>query len=134
MGVHTANLHCNYADWIQAWISHLNGLPVDVAVSPAATAISSPLNANNWKRLLADHPNRPLVDFFINGNTEGFCIDFRQQSKPLQSAKRNLTCTLQHPDTVKRYLAEEIAAGHVAGPFQKIFNPPSTCQLVQGHP
>jgi len=95
IGVHTANLCCYYADWI-------NGLPVDVAVLPAATAISSPLNANNWKRLLAQHPNRPLVDFFINGINKGF-----------------LTYALQHLDTVEKYLAEEIAAGCVAGPFQK---------------
>jgi len=97
----------------------LNGLPVDVAIPPAATAISSPLNVNNLKRLLVGHPNRPLVNFYINGITEGFHIGFRQQSKPLQSAKRNLTCVLQHPNTVEKYLAEEIADGCVAGPFQK---------------
>jgi len=74
IGVHTANLHCNYADRIHVGISHLNGLPVDIAIPPAATAISSPLNVNNWKRLLVDHPNRPLVDYFINGIAEGFLI------------------------------------------------------------
>jgi len=92
-------------------------------VPPAATEICSPLNANNWRRLLTDHPNRLLVDFFINGITKGFRIGFTQQSKPLQSAKRNLTCALEHPDTVKTYLAEEIAAGRVAGPFPKSLVP-----------
>ena len=85
--MHVDDLHCNYADWIQVWTSHLDGLPVDVKVPPAATAISSPLKVNNWKRLLSDHPNRPLVDFFINGIIEGFRIGFKQQSKPLQSVK-----------------------------------------------
>ena len=123
IGVHTANLRCNYVDWIQAWTSHLHGLPVVTKVPPAATEICSPLNANNWRRLLTDHPNRLLVDFFINGITNGFCIGFKQQSKPLQSAKPNLTCALEHPDTVKTYLAEEIAAGRVAGPFPKSLVP-----------
>ena len=120
--MHTDDLHCNYADWIQVWTSHLDGLPVYVKVPPAATAISSPLKVNNWKRLLSDHLNRPLVDFFINGITEGFRIGFKQQSKLLQSAKRNLTCALQYPGTVKN-LTEEIAAGRVAGPFPKSIVP-----------
>jgi len=64
-----------------------------------------------------DHPNRPLVEFFITGLTEGFCIGLKEQLKPLRSAKCNLSCALQHPDTVKNYLAEEITLGLVAGPF-----------------
>ena len=69
--------------------------------------------------MLTDHPNRPLVDFFITGLTEGFRIGFRDQSTPLKSAKRNLSCALQHPDVVQTYLTEEMALGRVAGPFPK---------------
>ena len=119
IGVHTDDLHCNYCNWIPAWKSHLEGLPMDVKVPPAAMAISSPLVASNWRRLLSDHPNRPLVDFFINGVVEGFRIGFKQQSEPLQSAKRNLSCALQHPDIVKSYLTKEASAGRVAGPFPR---------------
>ena len=92
---------------------------MDVKVPPAAMAISSPLVANNWKKLLSDHPNRPLVEFFTNGIAEGFRIGFKQQSEPLQSAKRNLSCALQHPDTVKTYLTEEASAGRVSSPFSR---------------
>ena len=55
IGVHTDHLRYNYSVWIPAWKSHLEGLPVDVKVPPAAMAISSPLVANNWKKLLSDH-------------------------------------------------------------------------------
>ncbi|XP_065917618.1 uncharacterized protein [Dysidea avara] len=50
---------------------------------------------------------------------EGFRIGFKEQSTPLKSAKQNLSCALQHPDTVENYLIEVIALGRVAGPFQK---------------
>ena len=74
IGAHTDNLRCNYSDWIPAWKSHLEWLPVDVKVPPAAIAIFSKLVASNWRRLLSDHPNRPLVDFFINGVVKDFVL------------------------------------------------------------
>ena len=123
IGVHIDNLQCNYSVWFPAWKTQLEGLPKDVKVPPAATAISTPLDASNWKKFLADHPNRPLVDFFINGIVEGFRIGFRQQQRQLQSAKRNLNCALQHPDTVKSYLNEEVSVSRVAGPFPRSLVP-----------
>jgi len=82
-----------------------------------------PLDVSNWNKLLADHPNWPLVDFFITGITEGFRIGFKEQSTPLKSAKWNLSCALQYPETVEKYLSEEIALGCVAGPFQEFSIP-----------
>ena len=106
IGVHTGDVRCNYSDWILAWKAHLHGLPEVALVPPAATAISSPLIIENWKRLLSDHPNRPLVDFFVDGITNGFRIGFEQQLEPLQSAKRNLSSALQHTDTVESYVLD----------------------------
>jgi len=124
--VHTEDLRCDYDKWISAWISHLGwSLPI-IRVPFEASAISSPLNADNWRKSPIDHPDRPLVKFFITGLTEGFPIGFKEQSKPLRSSKRNLSCALQHPDTVQKYLAEKITLGWVAGPF-----PNSLAQQVQ---
>jgi len=82
IGVHTEeDLHCNYDKWISSWKSHLGQSPKTVRIPAGATAISTPLKVDNWRRMLADHPNRPLVEFFI---TEGFQISF---IKPLKSAK-----------------------------------------------
>ena len=54
---------------------------------------------------------------------EGFRIGFKEQSRPLRSSKRNLSCALQHPDTVQHYLTEEITLGRVAGPFPNSLRP-----------
>ena len=64
-------------------------------------------------------PKQTFSRLFIDGVAEGFCIGFKQQSESLQSAKWNLICALQNPDTVKSYLTEEVSAGHVAGPFSR---------------
>ena len=119
IGVHTRYLRCSYLDWISSWTNHLSNQPSVVKVPPAARAVNTPLDVSNWNKLLADHPNRPLVDFFITGITEGFRIGFKEQSTPLKSAKRNLSYALQHPKTVENYLSEEITHGHVAGLFQE---------------
>ena len=129
IGVHTEGVRCNYEKWISAWSSHLGRTPATVRVPPGATVISTPLRVDHWKRMLTDHPNRPLVDFFITGLTEGFRIGFRDQSTPLKSAKWNLSCALQHPDVVQTYLTEEMALGRVAGPFPKSVPQAHVCRF-----
>jgi len=64
-----------------------------------------------------------LVNFFITGITEGFCIGIKKQSTPLKSVKQIMSCTLQHPETEENYLTEKIALGHIAGPFQEFAIP-----------
>ena len=123
IGVHTKDLHCNYNDWISSWTIHLSHQPHDVKVPSAAREVNTPLDVSNWETLLEDHPNRPLVDFLISGITEGFRIGFKEQSTPLKFAKRNLSCAIQHPETVGNYLTEEVALSHIAGPFQKLLIP-----------
>ena len=123
VGVHTEDLRYDYNKWISAWLSHLDGSTAAARVPLEATAISTPLKVNNWRRMLASHPNWQLIEFFIAGLTDGFRIGFKEQPKPLRSAKRDLSCALQHPDTVQKYLTEEIACGRVAGPFPSSLAP-----------
>ena len=52
--------------------------------------------------MLAGHPNRQLVEFFIAGLTDGFRIGFKEQPKPLWSAKRNLSCAFHSPEVFDR--------------------------------
>jgi len=84
-----------------------------------ATFISTPLIPSTWRASLAGHPNRKLVQFFLSGISCGFRVEFKQQSKPLKSVKRNLGCALNHPETVNQYLADEIVQHRIAGPFKK---------------
>ena len=123
VGMHTKDLCCNYADWIFAWTTHLQSQPADVKVPPVATVVTSQLDVSRWKEALSDHPNKPLTDFFLSGVTQGFRIGFKQQLHPMKFTKQNLCCALQHPETVEKYLAEEIALGRVAGPFQQSLVP-----------
>ena len=85
---------------------------------PGATSVSTPLIPSTWEALLTSHPNRQLVQFFMSGISQGFRIGFKQPKKTLKSAKRNLGCALDHPETVTKYLADEIALDRVAGPYK----------------
>ena len=84
LGLHTDDLRCDCDKWVSAWTSHLEGSSLTARVPSEASAISTPLNVDNWRKMLADHPNRPLVEFFITGITEVFCIGFKEQSQPLR--------------------------------------------------
>jgi len=74
------NVMPSYEKWIAEWCSHLAGLPDTVMVPPEATAITTPLHARAWQALLAEHPDKPLVTFFISGITQGFRIGFHSLS------------------------------------------------------
>jgi len=105
IGVHMKDLRCDYDKWVSAWISHLGRSTLTIRVPPDASAICTPLKVDNWRKLLMDHPNWPLVEFFITGLAEGFRIGFKEQSKPLRSAECNLSCALHCPDTVNNYVS-----------------------------
>jgi len=119
IGIHLLDDHNSYQDWIPAWTAHLRSSADDAKVPQEATYISTPLVPSTWRALLESYPNKQLVQFFISGISQGFRIGFKQMTKPLKSAKRNLDCALDHPDTVTQYLTDEIAQGRVAGPFKK---------------
>ena len=119
LGVHLQDDHSSYYEWVPAWTAHLQHLANEIKVPPQATLISTPLIPLTWRVLLTDHPNRQLVQFFVSGISQGFHIGFKQPIKTLKSVKRNLSCALDHPDTVTQYLADKIAQHRVAGPFKK---------------
>jgi len=79
-------------------------------------------NTTDFKELgiAAIKPSQPGASAVLhyNGISQGFQIGFTKPPKPLKSAKRNLKCALQHPNTVTQYLADEIMQHCVAGPFQ----------------
>ena len=79
----------------------------------------TPLIFSSWKQALIQHPNQPLVNFFLEGISQGFRIGFNQLPIRLKSAHKNLNGTLEHPHVVEEYLSSEILHCHVAGPFIK---------------
>ena len=108
--------HLSYEDWIERWTSHLGRTNVVIRVPSTATAVVTPLKTQNWQSCLVSHPNQKLTSFFISDLTHGFRIGYNSQ-KSLKSAKRNLSCALEHQDMVNQYLTDELAHRRVAGPY-----------------
>ena len=113
----------SYTTWIRDWTTHLSGISDTVLVPPEATAITTPLDLTQWKNSLSEHPNTPLVHFFISGISQGFRLGFNNPSSSLKSARKNMISANEHPEVVDEYLAAEIAQSRVAGPFVKLATP-----------
>ena len=131
--------------WINQWLLQVEKSSDMVKVPAEAIAITSPLIVQNWSNLLETHPDQSLVNFFLAGISQGFCIGYHNPGilqgfrigyhnpeilqgfrigyhnpqSSLKSAKRNLVCALQHPEVVDHYLEEELALKRVTGPFLK---------------
>ena len=61
-----------------------------------------PLVAHRWESHLQNYPDRELVQFFLEGFTQGFKIGFNSGSITLESATRNLPGALLHPKVVEK--------------------------------
>ena len=55
--------------------------------------------------------------FVLHGIHYGFRVGFDAALVQLQTKSSNLCSCFDHPDVVDVYLAQEVQAGHVAGPF-----------------
>ena len=101
--------------------------PTRPCIPETACVISTPLISVNWSCALDTYPNRGLVDFFIQGITQGFRIGFSYDSQTLKMAKRNLEGALSHPDVVENYLQTEVSLRRLAGSFSSLSLP--SCQI-----
>jgi len=70
--------HLLYERWLIDWTSQLLEPTYILQVPAAAARITSPLNVDNWHIMLADYPNKPLVNFLE------FRRDFILASTPVQ--------------------------------------------------
>ena len=89
--------------------------------------MSSPLQLTEWESILESHPDQAFAQFLLCGISSGFRIGF-DRSKEVRSAMKNMASALSHPEVVSKFLAEEIAAGRVVGPF-----PLERAQLLTWH-
>ena len=116
-----------YHTWLNKWYDHMRNAPIDIKVSSQVSAVNTPLMIPNWQQALTQHPNQPLVQFFLKGISQGFRIGFNQLPQGLKSARKNLNGALQHPQIVEEYLSTEVSHHRVAGPFNK--EPPLTAHI-----
>lgn len=91
-------------------------------ITPALAPIVTPMHWQTWKLALTNHPDQEFADLVVSGVRDGFRIGFNYTHLPLTiSCKRNMKSAYDHPRIVSEYLQQELAQGHILGPFQ---NPP----------
>jgi hypothetical protein len=80
--------------------------------------IIQPYNANAFETLLSHHDMTHLYPILTTNLREGFPLG--EMPALIETViLKNHPSTLQYPDTVKEYLADEIQAGRMMGPFAR---------------
>ena len=92
-------------------------------IGPAPTteridAISTPLDWQEWDRLLAGHPDQRFRKYIVDGIRHGFRLGF-DYTRSVKANRRslNMLSANEHPQVIREYLAEECSEGRVIGPL-----------------
>ena len=97
-----------YHTWLKNWHDHMKDVPAAIKVPSSASYLHTPLIISSWTQALVQHPNQPLVNFFLEGISKGFRIGFNKPPRGLKSAHKNLSGVLEHPQVVEEYMSLEI--------------------------
>ena len=109
-----------YETWLQLWSSHLAHSPPPTQIPESAQQIHTPLIYNTWQQALSEYPNQQLIQFFLQGISQGFRIGYSYHTRSnLKSVRKNLEGARQHPQVVDEYLSKEIRLNRIAGPYCK---------------
>ena len=80
----------------------------------------TPLIFTTWQQALLQYPNQQLVQFFLQGISQGFRIGYSYHTgTTLKAARKNLLGARQHPQVVDEYLSKELSHNRIAGPYSK---------------
>ena len=107
--------------WSAVWLGPMSTpfflfvarLPVGVNTPVAAV---SPLVLPEFMRELASYP-APKLKFVIEGVRDGFHVGWEPTRVSLRPRSTNMRSAAEHPEVVDEYLAKEVSARRVAGPF-----------------
>ena len=77
----------------------------------------SPFNVKEWERLLSGHPDSEFVNRVIQYCKQGVHIGYEGLNHSVISP--NWPSALENPNVIEKYLADEIAKGRKAGPFDQ---------------
>ena len=96
-------------------------LPDPSPPAKPSLALPTPVKISRLAPLLSGY-STSAADYLTNGFCFGFPIPFKARS--FSTAAPNLLSAEQHPNVVNRYLAKEVLAQRVAGPFtHPLFQP-----------
>ena len=69
----------------------------------------SPLHVNNFHKYIANHPDQVWCSKLLHGIEHGINIGF--EGERMSMVLGNWKLALDHPEVIKEYLANEVAAG-----------------------
>ena len=72
---------------------------------------------DNWRQALQNHPDKQFVRYILEGLAGGFHIGMNPNQQCI-SARDNMRSAKENPQPVNDYLATELAAGRIVGPFE----------------
>ena len=111
-------LQSTSSEWALEWMQLTTNSPENsIQVPPQARRVTTPLILPAWRCCLLAHPEKCMVEFFLQGIEEGFHIGYCPLLAPLKPAKRNMRSALAHEEVVDNYLTKEVQQHRVSGPF-----------------
>lgn len=96
---------------------------IPAQIPKEVTAMVTPLRWKDWEDCLALHPDRRFAGYITEGIRQGFRIGFKYATHRCKKAKRNMRSAEEHPEVVRKYLANECVEGRVLGPFNPLSLP-----------
>ena len=110
--------------------SHINAVPVMATIhthtatnenslnanfNPLPNSILTPINVDFLRSCLTNHPDRELVEFILQGFSQGFDIGY---CGPINLGQtRNLLSARNNPVAVKESIQKRVAAGSYIRPL-----------------
>ena len=90
--------------------------------------MSTTLKYDTFAWELSSHRDRSFTSYILDGISIGFDLGFR--GPPLCYESRNMKSALDNPDVVDRYIAKELDACRILGPFHKPPFPTYRCSPI----
>ena len=70
---------------------------------------------------MCNHPDGEYSRFLLGGIHQGFWIRFDYSAHSCTSPRRNMKSASVPPESIDRYIKEELAVGHIIGPLAAEF-------------
>ena len=87
-----------------------------ISLPPQCLKVTTPLIVQYWSLALQQHPDREFVSYILEGLAYGFHVGLDPGDRSY-SCKDNMQSAYDNPKPVDDYLAVELAAGRIVGPF-----------------
>ena len=84
---------------------------------PLPRGVVTPIITCHLRQLAAFYPHRQLLDYILDGFTNGFDIGFQGSFNDPNTRPRNLRSAALYEEQVDLAVHREISRGHTSGPF-----------------